>query len=62
VFRGEMSIVGPRPLLISSAQMRRHEANLGITGWAQVNGRNALPWDQRLAMDVWYVDHQSLLA
>jgi hypothetical protein len=57
--------VGPRPLLIrylarySSAQMRRHEANPGITGWAQVNGRNALPWDQRLAMDVWYVDHQS---
>jgi sugar transferase EpsL len=65
VFRGDMSIVGPRPLLIrylarySSAQMRRHEANPGITGWAQVNGRNALPWDQRLAMDVWYVDHQS---
>jgi lipopolysaccharide/colanic/teichoic acid biosynthesis glycosyltransferase len=63
VFRGDMSIVGPRPLLIrylarySSAQMRRHEANPGITGWAQVNGRNALPWDQRLAMDVWYVDH-----
>jgi sugar transferase EpsL len=65
VFRGEMSIVGPRPLLVrylgrySSAQMRRHEANPGITGWAQVNGRNALPWDQKLAMDIWYVDHQS---
>jgi sugar transferase EpsL len=65
VFRGEMSIVGPRPLVVrylerySSDQMRRHEVNPGITGWAQVNGRNALSWDQKLAMDVWYVDHQS---
>jgi sugar transferase EpsL len=65
VFRGEMSIVGPRPLVVrylerySSDQMRRHEGNPGITGWAQVNGRNALSWDQKLAMDVWYVDHQS---
>lgn len=66
VLRGEMSIVGPRPLVIryldrySATQMRRHEVNPGITGWAQVNGRNAVAWDQKLAMDVWYVDHQSL--
>jgi lipopolysaccharide/colanic/teichoic acid biosynthesis glycosyltransferase len=65
VLRGEMSVVGPRPLVVrylerySAAQMRRHEVNPGITGWAQVNGRNALSWDQKLAMDVWYVDHQS---
>jgi sugar transferase EpsL len=67
VLRGEMSIVGPRPLLVrylerySPFQMRRHEVLPGITGWAQVNGRNALRWDHRFAMDVWYVDHQSLL-
>src|SRR5438874_356187 len=66
VFRVDMSIVGPRPLVIrylerySSDQMRRHDVNPGITGWAQVNGRNALSWDQKLAMDVWYVDHQSV--
>jgi lipopolysaccharide/colanic/teichoic acid biosynthesis glycosyltransferase len=66
VFRGEMSIVGPRPLVVrylgrySSFQMRRHEVNPGITGWAQVNGRNALSWNRKFAMDVWYVDHQSL--
>lgn len=65
VLRGEMSIVGPRPLVIrylerySSDQMRRHQVNPGITGWAQVNGRNALSWNQKLTMDVWYVDHQS---
>jgi sugar transferase EpsL len=66
VLRGEMSIVGPRPLLVrylgrySPFQMRRHEVLPGITGWAQVNGRNAISWDHKFAMDVWYVDHQSL--
>lgn len=66
VLRGDMSLVGPRPLLpeylplYSQQQMRRHEVRPGITGWAQVNGRNATGWPERLAMDVWYVDHQSL--
>jgi lipopolysaccharide/colanic/teichoic acid biosynthesis glycosyltransferase len=66
VLRGEMSLVGPRPLLpeylplYSPEQARRHEVRPGITGWAQVNGRNALTWPQRFALDVWYVDHQSL--
>jgi lipopolysaccharide/colanic/teichoic acid biosynthesis glycosyltransferase len=66
VLRGEMSLVGPRPLLVeylplySSEQARRHEVRPGITGWAQVNGRNAIDWPARLAMDVWYVDNQSL--
>jgi len=67
VLRGDMSIVGPRPLLMeyldrySPEQARRHEVKPGITGWAQVNGRNALSWDERLAMDVWYVDNRSWL-
>jgi lipopolysaccharide/colanic/teichoic acid biosynthesis glycosyltransferase len=66
VLRGEMSLVGPRPLLVeylplySQEQARRHEVRPGITGWSQVNGRNAVDWDQRLAMDVWYVDNRSL--
>ena len=66
VLKGEMSLVGPRPLLMryldryTPEQMRRHEVKPGITGWAQVNGRNALTWEQKFALDVWYVDHQSL--
>jgi len=67
VLVGQMSIVGPRPLLVeyleryNSGQARRHEVRPGITGWAQVNGRNAVDWDERFAMDVWYVDNRSLL-
>ena len=66
VLRGDMSLVGPRPLLMqylprySTRQARRHEVRPGITGWAQVNGRNALLWEQKFELDVWYVEHQSL--
>ncbi len=66
VLRGEMSLVGPRPLLMqylerySAEQMRRHEVLPGITGWAQINGRNALTWQEKFRLDVWYVDHRSL--
>jgi len=66
VIKGDMSIVGPRPLLMqyldryTPEQMRRHEAKPGITGWAQVNGRNAITWEDKFNLDVWYVDNQSL--
>ena len=65
VLRGDMSLVGPRPLLMeyiplyTPEQARRHEVRPGITGWAQVNGRNALSWEEKFRLDVWYVDHQS---
>ncbi len=67
VLKGEMSLVGPRPLLMeylvryTAEQARRHEAKPGITGWAQINGRNAITWDERFKLDVWYVDHISFL-
>ena len=66
VLAGDMSLVGPRPLLMryldryTPEQMRRHEVRPGITGWAQVNGRNAITWEQKFALDIWYVEHQSL--
>jgi len=66
VLKGEMSLIGPRPLLMeylgryTPEQMRRHEARPGITGWAQINGRNALSWEERFELDVWYVDNHSL--
>lgn len=66
VLRGSMSFVGPRPLLVeylplyTPEQARRHEVRPGITGWAQVNGRNAISWDEKLKLDVWYVDNRSL--
>jgi sugar transferase EpsL len=66
VLKGEMSLVGPRPLLMkylniyTPAEARRHEVKPGITGWAQVNGRNAQSWQARFSLDLWYVDHWSL--
>lgn len=66
VLKGEMSLVGPRPLLVeylplyTPEQARRHEVRPGITGWAQVNGRNAISWEEKFKLDVWYVDNQSL--
>ena len=66
VLKGDMSLVGPRPLLVeylplySEKQSRRHEVRPGITGWAQVNGRNTISWDKKFELDVWYVDNQSI--
>ena len=65
VLKGDMSLVGPRPLLMeylplySAEQFRRHEVRPGVTGWAQVNGRNSISWDSKFKLDIWYVDHQS---
>jgi len=67
VIKGDMRFVGPRPLLMkyldryTPEQARRHEVKPGLTGWAQVNGRNAINWDEKFKLDVWYVDHQSIL-
>ena len=66
VIKGDMSLVGPRPLLMQyldrydATQARRHDVMPGITGWAQINGRNAISWEERFALDIWYVDHRSL--
>ena len=67
ILKGDMSFIGPRPLLLdylplyNSHQIRRHEVRPGMSGWAQVNGRNSLPWEDKLRLDVWYVDKQSLM-
>jgi lipopolysaccharide/colanic/teichoic acid biosynthesis glycosyltransferase len=67
VLKGDMSLVGPRPLhvdylpLYSNEELRRHDVRPGITGWAQVNGRNAISWEEKFEKDIWYVDHQSLM-
>ena len=66
ILKGDMSLVGPRPLLIqylplySAEQARRHQVRPGLTGWAQINGRNAISWPEKFKLDVWYVDHRSL--
>ncbi|MCF5669250.1 sugar transferase, partial [Pseudomonas marginalis] len=67
VLKGEMSLVGPRPLLMqylplySVEQNRRHEVRPGVTGWAQINGRNSVSWDEKFKLDTWYVDNKSML-
>ena len=67
VLKGELSLVGPRPLLVSylplynEFQLRRHEVPPGITGWAQINGRNEISWDEKFSLDVWYVDNHSFI-
>jgi sugar transferase EpsL len=67
VLKGDMSLVGPRPLLVqyvdryTPEQIRRHEVKPGLTGWAQVNGRNSINWEEKFKLDIWYVDHQSIL-
>lgn len=66
IIKGEMSMVGPRPLMVkyldryTPEEMRRHEVKPGLTGWAQINGRNAITWEERFALDIWYVDNHSL--
>lgn len=67
VLNGHMSMVGPRPLLVEylhrydSCQQRRHEAKPGLTGWAQINGRNGISWKEKFGLDIWYVEHQSII-